>query len=76
MKTSSVLTEGQIAVIGRGMRLASRMDDRIDELEAAMRDCRLSVDSDSMKNAKYYLDQLHQQLAAKAADHCEALAAQ
>lgn len=57
------LSEGALAEVTEGMALVSRAERHLNNLEARLQNCRISVDGDSFKHIRFYLDQLHAQLA-------------
>lgn len=57
------MSEGALAEVVEGMALVSRAERHLNNLEARLSQCRVSVDSDSFKHIRFYLDQIHGQLA-------------
>lgn len=57
------ISEGALAEVVEGMALTSRAERHFNNLEARLKHCRVTVDDDSFKNIRYYLDKLHAQLA-------------
>lgn len=64
MKKSPVLSEGQLAEVSEAMGLVSRAGRHLDRTLGALQHCRVTVDAQSFANVQYYLDKLHEQLAA------------
>lgn len=57
------MSEGALAEVVEGMALVSRAERHLSTLEARLKHCRVQVDDSSFKHIRYYLDQLHAQLA-------------
>lgn len=71
----AILSEAALAEVVEGMGLVSRAEKHINFMESRLAHCRVEVDGDSFKHLRYYLDQIHAQLAPKVLDHAEAVAA-
>lgn len=72
----SNLSEGALAEVVDGMALVNRAERHLSNLEARLQSCRVSVDADSFKNIRYYLDKLHAELSPLPLAHAEAVAEQ
>ena len=57
------MSEGALAEVTEGMALVSRAERHLDRMESALKNCRVSIDSDSFKHIRYYLDKIHAELA-------------
>ena len=57
------MSEGALAEVVEGMSLVSRAERHLNTLEARLQHCRVSVDSDSFRNIRYYLDKIHSELS-------------
>jgi hypothetical protein len=68
------LTEGALAEVTEGMSLVSRAEKHLTTLEARLKHCRVTVDDDSFKHIRFYLDRIHAQLAPLPLKHAEAVA--
>lgn len=69
----AALSEAALAEVAYGMRVASSAEKHIDQVEAALRRCKVSVESDSFKHIRYYLDKMHADLAQAALRHVDAV---
>jgi hypothetical protein len=69
-----ILSEGQLAEVVEGMALLNRAERHLQTMEERLRQCRVSVDPDSMKNISYYLDKIYSELAPIPLQHLEAVA--
>lgn len=63
MKLDKPLSEGAMASVSYGMRVASKADHALYEIEQELKHCKVSVDSDSFKNARFYLDKIYANLS-------------
>lgn len=57
------MSEAALAEVTEGMALLNRAERHLDGLEARLKHCRVSIDESSFKHLRYYLDQIHAQLA-------------
>lgn len=56
------LSEGAMASVAYGMQVTSKADSCLYQIEQELKRCKISVDSDSFKNARFYLDKIYSQL--------------
>jgi hypothetical protein len=69
------ISEGALAEVTEGMALVTRAETHLNHLEARLKHCRVHVDDSSFRHIRFYLDQLHAQLAPIPLQVAEAKAA-
>lgn len=71
-----VLHESGFAELVEGLSLVTRADQRLRNLEDRLKHYKVTVDEDSFKNIKHYIDKLHADLAQSVLKHADAVAAE
>lgn len=63
MTLDKPLSENALAYVTRGMSIASKCNHALYDIEQELKSCKVSVDSDSMKHARFYLEQIYASLS-------------
>ncbi len=67
------LTEGQLATVGESMARVSRAERFLETTIGTLHGCNVSVDDDSLKHIRFYLDKMHGELSKKVMSHIDAI---
>ncbi len=67
------LTEGQLATVGESMARVSRAERFLETTIGTLHGCNVSVDDDSLKHIRFYLDKLHGNMAQRVTEHLDAI---
>lgn len=59
MTLDKPLSENAMASVNYGMRVASKADHALYDIEQELKRCKVSVDSDSFKHARFYLEKIY-----------------
>lgn len=51
-----------MASVNYGLKVTGKADECLYQIEQELKRCKVSVDSDSFKNARFYLDKIYSQL--------------
>lgn len=68
----TILSEGAYAEVCESMGLLNRAETHLRHMESRLKQCKISIDPDSLKHISFYLDKIHAQLEPLPLAHAEA----